>query len=253
MAFNITNYFEKIDVLDKGSVELIDGMVSHPLLKVVNSARVSFNKTSEKLTERDYKLIKFLHKHGHYSTFRHSYFSFRIVAPLFVFRQWWKYQVGSDWLENDGNVGSIEIHDTSWNEASGRYVLFKPEFHMPQTFRLQSKDNKQGSYGEISEIDGVEISEIYKSVYDQQYRVYEHLTKSGVAKEQARMVLPQSIYSECIWTCSLQTLMLFFEQRLKSDAQFEIREYATAVYQLIKPLVEQMYESELKEGEVKNG
>ena len=116
MTFDIKEHFKKVEVLDKGKVELIDGMVSHPVLKVVNSARVSFNKTATDLTDKDVRLVKYLIDHEHLSTLRHSYFSFRVKAPLAVFRQWWKYQVGSQWIENE-NVGSIEIPDTSWNEA----------------------------------------------------------------------------------------------------------------------------------------
>ena len=105
MEFNISDYFKKIEVLDHGSVELIDGMVSDPRIKIVNAARVSFNKEVQELSEKDAKLIEFLFKNEHFSTFRHSYFSFRIVAPLTVFRQWWKYQIGSEWIENEGNIG----------------------------------------------------------------------------------------------------------------------------------------------------
>lgn len=112
MNFDIKEHFRKEDVLDHGKVELIDGMVSHPVLKVVNSARVSFNKEASSLEEKDIKLVKYLIEHEHFSTLRHSYFSFRVKAPLAVFRQWWKYQIGSQWIENEG-LGSIEIPDTS--------------------------------------------------------------------------------------------------------------------------------------------
>lgn len=253
-TFNIKDHFRKIDVLDKGHVELMDGMITDPMLKVINSARVSFLKETTELTDRDRKLIKFLVDHEHFSTLRHSYFSFRVKAPLSVFRQWWKYQIGSEWVENE-NVGSIEIPDTSWNEASGRYVEFEPEFYIPEVIRIQSKDNKQGSHGKLglinpyyssdTENDGpmpaiahaTDPVDFFKASCERQYSDYKTLVAQGAAKEQARMLLPQGIYSECIWTCSLQTIMFFLHQRLKEDAQWEIREYAKAIHELVKPLL----------------
>jgi thymidylate synthase (FAD) len=235
--FDIKQLFRKEAVLDKGHVDLMDGMVTHPMLKVVNSARVSFLKEAKELTERDTKLIKFLIDHEHFSTLRHSYFSFRIKAPLCVFRQWWKYQIGSQWLENE-NVGSIEIQDTSWNEASGRYVEFEPEFYIPELIRVQSKDNKQGSHGKLEALEsGVDPVDFFRNVCDFQYQNYKAIVSAGGAKEQARMLLPQNIYSECIWTCSLQTVLFFLHQRLKEDAQWEIREYAKAIKNLMQPIL----------------
>jgi thymidylate synthase (FAD) len=114
--FDIKKFFGTVKVLDKGHIELCDGMVCDPRLKIVNAARVSFNKEIKELSDKDIKLIDFLFKHEHFSTFRHSYFTFRIKAPLFVFRQFWKYQIGCDWVENE-NVGTIQIPETNWNEA----------------------------------------------------------------------------------------------------------------------------------------
>lgn len=154
--FDIREHFKKITVLDKGHVELMDGMVTDPMLKIVNAARVSFNKEAIDLTERDKKLIKFLIEHEHFSTVRHSYFSFRIKAPLSVFRQWWKYQIGSDWIENE-NIGSIQIPDTSWNEAclTGDTLIYCND-HKDNLIKMQIKDlfdkwnnNKQGKVKEL--------------------------------------------------------------------------------------------------------
>lgn len=236
--FDIREHFKKITVLDKGHVELIDGMVIDPMLKAVNAARVSFNKESTELTDKDKKLIKFLIEHEHFSTIRHSYFSFRIKAPINVFRQFWKYQIGSNWIENE-NVGSIQIPDTSWNEESGRYVEFEPEFYIPESIRVQSKDNKQGSFGKLeTEIEsGLSPVEFFEQSCLRQYEDYKKLVEAGAAKEQARMLLPQNIYSECIWTCSLQTILFFLHQRLKEDAQWEIREYAKGILELTRPIL----------------
>lgn len=238
--FNIKDYFKSIPVLDKGYVELIDGMVTDPRLKIVNAARVSFNKESKEVSDKDVKLINFLKEHGHLSTFRHSHFTFRIKAPLCVFRQWWKYQVGSEWMEDEcpSSAGSIELPSTSWNEASGRYVEFEPEFYIPETIRKQSKNNKQGSEGKLEGPVGPHANAVdfFKSECANQYGAYKILVAAGGAKEQARMLLPQNIYSECILTQSLQSVLFFLEQRLKEDAQWEIRQYAIAIKDLIEPM-----------------
>lgn len=113
-------------VLDQGFVEIVDVMGSD--LSVVNSARVSFGKKTEKIRPRDERLINYLWEHNHSSPFRHATIQFHIKAPIFVLRQWMKHQVGC-----------------AWNEISGRYVEFDYEYHTPSHFRLQSKDNKQGS------------------------------------------------------------------------------------------------------------
>jgi len=236
--FNVADYFGTRKVLDKGHIELIDGMVCDPKLKIVNAARVSFNKQVSELTEKDIKLITFLHTHEHYSTFRHSYFSFRIKAPLLVFKQFWKYQIGCDWIENE-NVGTIEMPETNYNEMSGRYVQFQPEFYIPEEIRIQSKNNKQGSEGKLLSLpDGEDPVVYFEQSCNLLYERYKYMTDAGAAKEQARALLPVNIYSECIWTCSLQCLLYVLHQRLKSDAQFEIRQYALALLSLVSPILE---------------
>lgn len=236
--FDIRSFFGKKQVLDKGHLELFDGMVQDPKLKIVNAARVSFNKEVYELSEKDIKLIDFLYKHQHYSTFRHSYFSFRMKAPLAVFRQMWKYQIGCDWVENE-NVGTIQIPETNFNEMSGRYVHFEPEFYIPEEIRIQSKDNKQGSDGKLNSLtNGEDPVKFFEQMCNEVYQKYDYMVKSGAAKEQARFLLPQNIYTECVWTASLQCILYVLSQRLKKDAQFEIREYAKALLQLMKPILE---------------
>lgn len=234
--FDITQHFKSIRVLDNGHVHLFDGMVQDPLLKIVNAARVSFQKESTEISERDIKLINYLREHEHSSCFRHSFFSFRVKAPLCVFRQWWKYQIGSEWLEDEG-IGVIRIPETNWNEASGRYVEFEPEFYIPEVIRVQSKNNKQGSDGKLESVNGEDPVAFFKRSCERGYADYKALVDAGGAKEQARMLLNPNIYSECVWTCSLQTLLYFMHQRLKPDAQFEIRQYAIAIKDLVLPMI----------------
>lgn len=202
-------------VLDKGFVSLVDSMGSD--LSVVNSARVSFGKKKDVFDHKDKRLIKYLWKNKHSSPFRHASLQFHIKAPIFVLRQWMKHQVGC-----------------SWNEISGRYVEFESEFYHPEVYRKQSKSNKQGSEGEIPKQEDASV--IYNTSMLYAMRDYQRLLDLGVCKEQARMVLPVSLYSECYWTCSLQAVMHFLVLRCDHHAQWEIREYATAVKELIEPL-----------------
>jgi|ERR1700722_718183 len=236
--FDIKKFFGSCKVLDKGHVELCDGMVCDPKLKIANAARVSFQKETKELTEKDIKLINFLYEHEHFSTFRHSYFSFRIKAPLLVFRQFWKYQIGCDWVENE-NIGTIQIPETNWNEMSGRYVEFAPEFYIPEEIRIQSKINKQGSEGKLAALsNGEDPVKFFEESCNFMYEKYLYMIKSNAAKEQARSLLPQNIYSECMWTCSLQCLLYVLHQRLKPDAQFEINQYAKAIAHFVVPILE---------------
>lgn len=204
-------------VLDKGFVSLVDSMGSD--LSVVNSARVSFGKKKDAFDNKDKRLIKYLWKNKHSSPFRHASLQFHIKAPIFVLRQWMKHQVGC-----------------SWNEISGRYVEFDYDFYTPNHFRVQSKNNKQGSEGAVDPITEQQAQEIYWDTCDNAMQSYSALLNMGVAKEQARMVLPLNLYSECYWTASLQAVLHFLVLRCDHHAQWEIREYATAVKELIEPL-----------------
>lgn len=208
---------DKINVLDKGFVALVDSMGSD--LSVVNAARVSFGKQVSELRPRDKKLIKYLWEHKHSSPFRHASLQFHIKAPIFVLRQWMKHQVGC-----------------SWNEISGRYVEFDYEYYTPSHFRVQSKDNKQGSEGAVDATTEQLAQKIYWESCDKAMQNYSELLNMGVCKEQARMVLPLNLYSECYWTCSLQAAIHFLKLREDSHAQWEIQEFARAVRELITPL-----------------
>jgi thymidylate synthase (FAD) len=214
------NYIED----DIGFIELVDKMTNDTALKVVNAARISHGKSKEEFDEKDQKLVKYLWQHEHTSPFRHTYYTFHIKAPLFVFNQWKKYQIGSTWMSN-------EMYDTdkgcSWNEVSGRYTQLKPEFFIPKTFRTQSKENKQGSVE--ANLDHQFYANHMAEITDYLYRQYLQLIDRGIAKEQARLILPQNIYSESYWTVSLQAVLHFLHQRLKPEAQYEIRMYAERI------------------------
>lgn len=228
-----------------GFVALVDRMEQDPALKVVNSARISYDKQKEGFDERDRKLCGFLWEHGHTSPYRHSFYTFHWKAPLFVFRQAFKYQVGSGWrvYEVEGQEVSLEVFDMmfdtdkgcSWNEVSGRYVKWEPEFYVPGVMRANPPHgNKQASVDLPPDFDHAGERQAMLDECREAFERYEARIERGVAKEIARMILPQSLYSQAYWTVSLQGVLHFLEQRLKPDAQFEIRAFARAIAELVK-------------------
>jgi len=229
----------KIEVLDKGHVELMDHMGSD--LTVCNAARVSFNKESEwgldfdaierlkscpynkddvrLLKEKDEKLIRYLAKHNHWTPFAHPQITLRVKAPVSIRTQFFKHK-----------QGFVE------NEISRRYVSYEPEFYSP-TWRGKPTDGaKQGSEDFITEETRTNLYDaIYRESYETALHVYNTLIEKGVAPEQARFVLPQGMYTEWYWTGSLAAFARFYKQRKDDHAQWEIREYASAVGKIIEP------------------
>lgn len=221
-----------IEVLDLGYVQLLDFMGSD--LTVVNAARVSFDKESEyesftsiglgNLSDKDVKLIAYLAKHNHWTPFAHPQVRMRIKAPISIRTQFFKHK-----------QGFVE------NEISGRYVeQKKPDIYVP-VWRSKAKNSKQGSFDFIDsdlEDDAESISKILDKAYIEAVNhaeyVYNKLLSYGVAPEQARFVLPQGTYTEWIWTGSLAAYARFYNQRIDSHAQWEIRKYAKAVGEIMK-------------------
>ena len=197
-----------------GAVTLITQM-GDPL-SVVNAARVSLGKQSEEMTDKDWRLLQYLWTHEHTSPFRHVSFQFHIRAPIFVLRQWMKHQVGC-----------------AWNEVSGRYVTFDHEAWEPGEWRRFAPQIKQGSAGAMGEDDTLRAQMIYDRAIESCFKAYDELMAVGVANEQARAVLPLALMSECYWSCSLHALLHFLRLRLASHSQAEMREYASAVKELV--------------------
>ena len=183
-------------------------------LSVVNSARVSFGKKSDYmprvhmgeskvLQHKDEKLIKYLAKHQHKSPFNHAFATFHVKAPIFVARQLQKHEY------------------MPWNEISRRYVDSEPEFYEPDVWRGRSADKKQGS-------DGV-VDTKTKPTNQYALETYRNLLADGVAPEQARMVLPQSMYTEWYWSGSLYAFAKMCSLRLKEDTQLETQVIAEMI------------------------
>lgn len=228
-----------------GFVEVISHTTGDLPLSVVNAARISYNKTKEDFDAKDQKLVEFLWANSHTSPFRHYSITLHLKAPLVVFRQITKYQVASTWREYevDGMSVSLEVFDMfydtdkgcSWNEVSGRYTELKPEFYIPDKMRANpAHGNKQSSFELPENFNHEFYSKAIKDECDNSYRSYLWMLDHGIAKEIARMVLPQNIYSESYWTVSLQALLHFFDQRMKKDAQYEIRQFSHAIYDLLE-------------------
>lgn len=215
----------KKEILENGFIEVIDKLGTD--LTVVNSARVSFGKRKEKFEDNDAKLIKFLVKNKHWSPFRHLMVQFHIKAPEFVMRQWYKHVVGAE------TTTSSSTKDHAWNEISGRYVPVT-DFYKPLNWRKQSADNKQASQGSIE--DQKSANEIFDYTMNSLLDSYQKLLDIGVAKEQARILLPLNQYSEVYWTASFQAIMNFIDLRDESTAQWEIQQYAKAMKDMMLEL-----------------
>ena len=213
--------------------ELIDYMGSD--LTCVNAARVSFDKESEwegkkelnedggyfdrVLSDRDAKLISYLAKHNHFTPFTHPQITLRETVPIFVARQRFKHVVGF-----------------TYNEVSRRYVDDDPEFYMPEVWRSRPDGSvKQGSGG--AHKDSEEWKEdYYLQIVKPALQMYRDMVFTGIAPEQARMVLPQSMYTSYYVTGSLAAFARMCKLRLDPHAQQEIQELAKMVSDIIEPL-----------------
>ena len=208
-------------------------------LTVVNAARVSFDKESEwevnhsvrkELSSKDAALIRYLAKHDHFTPFTHCMITLRETVPIFVARQRFKHTIGF-----------------SYNEVSRRYVDDTPEFYLPDLWRFKADNVKQGSHytgltsqevnGKLrdkEEANGLIMSP--EEIYDDCLKTYKQLLSIGVCAEQARMVLPQSMYTSYYVTGSLSAFARAYKLRIDKHAQREIQELAESWNNIIKDL-----------------
>ena len=200
---------------DIGAVEYVAHMGTD--LTIVNSARVSFGKNKEELDEKDKKLISYLVKHKHTSTFEHNVITFRFTVPLFVRSQHHRHRT---W---------------SYNEISRRYTDVDLQFYQPKSFRTQHKSNRQASNADdlinptiFAYEDGgaVTAAGIVKTHNERSVTLFHELLDSGVCREQARGVLPQNMYTQYYGTVNLNNLLKFIDLRTHEGAQWEIQRVA---------------------------
>jgi len=202
-----------MNVLGKGFVDLLDTFGDD--LTVVNAARVSFGKEVHEMSEGDEKLIKYLASHNHITPFFHPQVRLRIKMPIFVAREWFRHQIGF-----------------ARNEISRRYVDSVPECYMPVTIRERDSNLKQGS--KLTSVpDEQECLTLIHECNNVAMDVYKALLDKKVAPELARTVLPQGMFTEFIETGSLAAYARLCQLRLDPSAQWEIREYAAAVSELL--------------------
>lgn len=189
-------------------------------LSTVNAARVSFGKQSDYMPRvhngepkvlqfKDDKLIKYLAKHEHISPFGHAFASFHVKAPVFVARQLVKHKF------------------LRWNEISRRYVDDPPEFFKPDYWRGRAENIKQGSSGEVKS--NANVAYMYAKIEG----LYKQLLDEGVCPEQARMILPQSMMTEWIWSGSVDAFASMCALRCKPDTQYETQVVANNIDEIM--------------------
>lgn len=186
---------------------------------IVQAARVSYGQGTKQVNE-DRGLVRYLLRHRHTTPFEMVEFKFHIAMPVFIARQWIRHRTA--------NV----------NEYSARYSILPDRFYRPpvEHIRKQSKSNRQGGDGTVD----VGTAEDFLKLLDRAeelYKDYTDLSERGVARELARSVLPVSVYTEWYWKCDLHNIFHFLSLRMDEHAQLEIREYARAMYDMIKSIV----------------
>lgn len=207
-------------------IELIGSMGND--LSIVNDAKASFERVAIEFGEKEEKLLRYLLTANppHTSPLRGVVFKFKIKAPLYIARQWYKSVIASN--HNDSQLG--------WNEKSFRYTeAHDPnEFYIPDVFRKQSTNNRQSSEGRLGKSENFRATYRCKEAVASSYQAYQDLLELGVCREQARGFLVPAIYTSWVWTASLQAVLNFLSLRLGNGAQSEITEYATAIAEMLK-------------------
>ena len=227
-VYSIPLHSSSRQVLKQGFVKLIDCMPrqipldSRKLMcdsAIVQAARVSYGQ-GLKNYETDTKLINYLYKHKHTSPFEMVKFKFHVKAPIFVARQWFRHRMGN------------------YNEISGRYTELKEEIYSPVKVSSQSKINKQlSSEDDISSDYKIQDLLMNTYIYNQtQFNNYKELINAGVSRETARINLPLSTFTEFYFCIDLHNLLNFIKLRNSKNAQYEIKEYASKIKDIIEPL-----------------
>jgi thymidylate synthase (FAD) len=203
-----------IDVLDHGTVEIINVMGTDA--DIANSARVSTQAQND--TVKDRELIRYLMRHQHTSPFEFCEVVFKIKLPIFVARQ------------------MIRHRTANVNEVSGRYTVLPTEFYIPDIERIAGKGkiNIQGSEGEVDEIYKTTWIDSLERHAGRNEDLYNMANSFGISNELARISLPVSTYTLWVWKMDLHNIFHFLKLRMDSHAQWEMQQYANAMYELLK-------------------
>lgn len=206
-----------IPILDHGFVGLVDHMGSDGA--IVQAARVSYGEGTKNVNT-DRGLIRYLMKHEHSTPFEMCEVKFHIKLPIFVMRQ------------------LVRHRTASLNEYSARYSLITDEFYIPERNQLkeQSSNNKQGRDEDIGDTEKEYILDSMEKLWDYNYNTYKYyIDNYNLARESARAILPVGSYTECYWKANLKNFLHMARLRMDPHAQYEIRVYADAMYNLVKP------------------
>ena len=201
---------EAIRVLDEGFVRVVDYMGDDSA--IVQAARTSYGRGTKRRHE-DRGLIRYLMRHAHTTPFEMCELKLHVRVPMDVWRQWIRHR-----------TASVNEYSTRYSEA-----IDAAQRTAPDSWRLQSASNRQGSSGLLPAEQGAALSEEERRLQRQARDIYEARLAAGVAREQARKDLPLSTYTEAYWKIDLQNLLHFLELRMDEHAQLEIRAYATVI------------------------
>jgi thymidylate synthase (FAD) len=203
-------------------------------LSVVNSARVSFGRSSTEFGEAERGLVHFLMRERHGTPFEHNAFRFHVRCPIFVAREWMRHRIGS------------------FNEFSGRYSEVPDGAWTPSIEAVRTQVGKPGAYTfePVPESVAAEARDAISEANGHAWRTYQYLLSLGVAKEVARVVLPLASYTEFWWTVNARSLMNFLSLRTAETAQREIREYAGEVESLFAEKMPWTHRCWLVEGRI---
>lgn len=203
----------KLMVLDHGSIELVDWMGDDS--DIVKAARISTG-ASTKTPLEDERLIDYLMEHEHTSPFEMCEIKLKLTMPIFIARQWMRHRMASI------------------NEFSGRYSEMKDEFYIPEDFRLQSKQNHQGSDGYLDSETNLKFQNELFDHNQSTFEQYRKMIDTGVSRELSRIILPVSTYTSFFWKIDLHNLLKFLRLRMDETAQEEIAAYAEEIWEIVK-------------------
>lgn len=177
--------------------------------------------------------IKYLMREHHGTPFEHNFFTFRVKAPIFVFREWHRHRIG--W---------------SYNEQSGRYMELPEEWYIPDIANVRKRVGKPGhyQYEPVDENLGQTFTNQLDTACSDSYRDYKWSLDYGIAPEQARLFLHVNHYSSMYASCNARSLMNFLELRNAANAQQEIREYAKVLENIFAEIMPVTYEAFLEFG-----
>lgn len=219
---------DELEWITECQVQIVQCMGSDKT--VVNAARVSFNKDEAEqkdVEKKDHNLIKFLAKHKHFSPFRHPHVMMILTMPEFVARQMYKHIVGID-------ITTSPVKDHAWNEVSMRYIPINRFFKI-KTWKNQHKSAKQCSAEPVPDQTNQLMINLQTKLTKIAFKAYKSALDVGIAKEQARTLLPLNVVTKVWWTASLQAVANFLKLRDAPDAQGEIQVLARKIKEAVEP------------------